>query len=218
MKKRHVLGLLALSTFASGLAHAQFGLPSVPGIGGSKSAGGAQADLGGQQASLVKNFVAANIDVLKANAKMSEALGLKSQAATAEATVQQLSSGSTVDKDSASKAAIAVADTGGAIQAELAKKPALDAAAKATYAQGLASLATGVVRYTGLGKDVENMGQAMKSASPTQLPSLGAATYVVSNFPKSASELSKSLKNAIDFAKSNGIEVPAEATAALASL
>ena len=51
-----------------------------------------------------------------------------------------------------------------------------------------------------------------------QLPSLGAATYVVGKFPTSAADLTKSLKNAIDFAKSNDIPVPANATALVASL
>ena len=109
-------------------ASAQFSLPS---FGGSKSSAPA-GDLSGQQTSLVKNFVAANVDVLKANAKMSEALGLKATAADAEAVAQQLSSGSTFDKDSASKAATAVGDTGGAIAAKLAEKPELDEIGRAS--------------------------------------------------------------------------------------
>jgi len=192
-------------------ASAQFSLPS---FGGSKSSAPA-GDLSGQQTSLVKNFVAANVDVLKANAKMSEALGLKATAADAEAVAQQLSSGSTFDKDSASKAATAVGDTGGAIAAKLAEKPELDAAAKATYTQGLLSLAKGAIRYTGLGKDVTSMGDGLKSAPLTQLPSLGAASYVVTKFPTATTDVVKALKNAVDFAKSNGIEVPAEATSLL---
>lgn len=208
--------LTAVAVVCAGMAtpytaSAQFGIPS---FGGSKSSAPA-ADLGGQQTTLVKNFVAANVDVLKANSKMGEALGLKATAADAEAVAQQLASGSTFDKDAASKAATAVGDTGGAIAAKLAEKPALDAAAKATYTQGLLSLAKGVVRYTGLGKDVSAMGDGLKSAPLTQLPSLGAASYVVTKFPTSTTEVLKALKNAVDFAKSNGIEVPAEATSLL---
>lgn len=192
-------------------ATAQFSLPNL----GALKSGGASGDLSGQQTTLVKNFVAANVDVLKANVKMSEALGLKATAADAEAVAQQLSSGSTYDKDSASKAATAVGDTGGAIAAKLAEKPTLDAEAKATYAQGLLSLAKGVAKFTGMGKDVNAMGNGLKNAPLTQLPSMGAATYVVTKFPTSASEVVKALGNAVDFAKSNGIEVPAEATSLL---
>ncbi|MGZ5772944.1 hypothetical protein [Ramlibacter sp.] len=211
MKKLMTCGLLALTAAAIPVAaFAQFSLPSLPG----KSSGGSQADLGGQQTALVKNFIAANVDVLKANAKMADALGLKGKAGDADATVQSLSSGAT-DKDSASKAATAVGDTGGAIAAKLAEKPQLDAAAKATYAAGLVHLVAGARKFSGMGKDVTDMSNGLKSASPMQLPSLGGATYVVSNFPTSASNVTKALKNAIDFAKSNGIEVPADATSAL---
>ena len=215
MKKFIISGVLALAAISPGIALAQFGLPS---IGGSKSSGEAQADLGGQQTALVKNFIAANTDVLKANSKIAEALGLKDEVAKADATVQSLSSGATVDKDSASKAATAVGDTGGAIQAKLAEKPVLDAAAKARYAQGLVSLVSGVKRYSGLGKDVTSMGNALKNASPMQMASLGAAAYVVQNFPGSAKDLGTTLKSAVDFARSNDIEVPADATSALSAL
>lgn len=205
------VAIACASMVAPYTASAQFAIPS---FGGSKSSAPA-ADLSGQQTTLVKNFVAANVEVLKANSKMSEALGLKATAADTDAVIQQLSSGSTSDKDNASKANTAVADSGGAIAAKLAEKPQLDAASKVVYTQGLLSLAKGVVKYTGLGKDVTSMGDGLKSAPLTQLPSLGGATYVVSKFPTSTTEVLKALKNAVDFAKSNGIEVPAEATSLL---
>jgi len=216
MKKIFASSVLTMAAFAMpGVAFAQFGGLSV--LGGSKTSAPA-ADLGGQQTSLVKNFIGANVDVLKANAKMSEALGLKDKAADADAVAQQLASGATVDKDSATKAATAVGDSSGAIAAKIAEKPVLDAAAKATFAAGLANLASGVVKYTGLGKDVSAMGDSMKSASPMQLTSLGAAVYVVKNFPTSVTEVTKALKNAVDFAKTNNIEVPADANKVLAVL
>lgn len=210
MKKILALTLVAATTaMLPAAAFAQFGLPS---LGGKSASGGASADLGGQQTSLVKNFIAANVEVLKANAKMGEALGLKGKAEEAEAVAQQLTSGATVDKDSASKAATAAGDTSGAIAAKLAEKPVLDASAKAQFAAGLVNLVSGVAKYVNMGRDVSAMGDGLKSASPMQLASLGAAAYVVSKFPAAASEMSKALKNAIDFAKSNGIEVPADAT------
>jgi hypothetical protein len=215
MKKFLASSILACAALgASTAAFAQFSLPSIPGLG--KSGGSApQADLGGQQTNLVRNFVAANVDVLKANSKMADALGLKGKAGDAEAVAQQLSSGATADKDSATKSSTAVGDTSGAIAARLAEKPQLDAAAKATFAAGLVHMVSGVRKYAGLGKDVSDMSSGLKSASPMQLASMGGAAYVVSNFPTSATNVSKALKNAIDFAKDNGIEVPADATQAL---
>ncbi len=210
MKK--ILTSVAIACAAMAIPYTASAQFSIPSFGGSSAS---TTNLSGQQTTLVKNFIAANVDVLQANAKMSEALGLKATAADAQAVVQQLSSGSTVDKDSASKAATAVGDTGGAIAAKLAEKPVLDAAAKAIYTQGLLNLAQGVVKYVGLGKDVSSMGDGLKSAPLTQLPSLGAASYVVTKFPTSTTEVMKALKNAVDFAKSNDIEVPAEATSLL---
>ncbi len=216
MKKIIACAVAATLVGASGASYAQLGgLTSLVG-GGSKS--DSSVDLSGQQAALVKNYVAANVDVLNANAKMGEALGLKTQAEQAAAVVAQLSSGSTQDKDAASKAVNAVGDTSGAIAAKLKEKPVLDDASKKTFAQGLGHLALGMVHYAGMRGDVTSMGNNMKSASPMALTSLGGAAYVVSNFPGSVTEAGKALKNAIDFARSNGIEVPSDATKALAAL
>lgn len=188
-------------------AFAQFSLPSIPGL--SKGSSGGGADLGGQQDALVRGFVAANKDVLSANAKMAAALGLKDKAGSAQATADSLNDGAT--KGNLEEANKVVADSGGEIAAAQAKKPVLDAAAKATYAQGLLSLVSGVSKYVGLGKNVKDMSSSLSSASPMMLPKLQSAAYVVSNFPGSASNVTTALKNAIDFAKSNGIEVPADA-------
>ncbi|AJC20163.1 hypothetical protein [Pandoraea pulmonicola] len=217
MKKIIACAVAAALVGASGASFAQLGgLTSLVG-GGSKSSEGS-ADLSGQQAALVKNYVAANVDVLNANAKMGEALGLKTQAEQAEAVIAQLKSGATDDKAAASKAATAVGDTSGAIAAKLKEKPVLDDASKKTFAQGLGHLALGLVHYVGMRNDVTSMGNNMKSASPMALTSLGGAAYVVSNFPGSVTEAGKALKNAVDFARSNGIEVPSDATKALAAL
>ena len=54
MKKLVLCSLLAAAFTVPGVALAQFSMPSLPGMGGSKSGGGAQADLSGQQASLVR--------------------------------------------------------------------------------------------------------------------------------------------------------------------
>ncbi|MGC7402387.1 hypothetical protein ACPWR0_00940 [Pandoraea pneumonica] len=216
MKKVIACAVAAVLVGASGASFAQLG-----GLGnllGGKSSSEGAADLGGQQTTLVRNYVAANVDVLNANAKMGEALGLKTQAEQAAAVAQQLSSGSTDDKDAASKAVNAVGDTSGAIAAKLKEKPVLDAESKKTFAQGLGHLALGMVHYTGMRNDVTAMGNGMKSASPMALTSLGGAAYVVSNFPGSVTEAGKALKNAVDFARNNGIEVPADATKALAAL
>ena len=214
--KTLLAALIALG--ASTAAQAQFSMPnlgSVKGmLGGSGSGGG--ADLSGQQDALVRGYVAANKEVLNANALMAEALGLKGEAATSAATASSLTEGAT--KDALEESNKAVAASTNAVAAELAKQPVLDANAKALYSKGLLTLATGVTKFVGVGKNVGAMGSNLKSAPLTQLPKLQSAAYVVSNFPSSMGNVSDALKNAIAFERSQDIPVPADATAALAAL
>lgn len=213
MKKLAASALVAIAVTSPSLALAQFSVPSIGGIGGKSGGGAPAADLSGQQDALVRNFVAASKEVLTANSKLAGALGLKAQAFSAEQTAGQLGDGAT--KGNLEDSNKVVGDTSGAIKQELAKKPVLDAAAKATYAQGLGHLVQGTVKYAGMGKDVTAMGNSMKSANPMALTKLGSAAYVVSKFPGSASDLYNTLKVAIDFARDQGIQVPADANAAL---
>lgn len=192
---------------------AQFSLPSIPGL--SKAPAGT-ADIGAQQDSLITGYVAANKDVLMANAKMAEALGLKTESAAALATADALTSGAT--KDSINETDKAVGASTSAVSAELAKAPKLDAAAKQTFAAGLVSLASGAVRYVGVGKNVKAMTNSLSSVSPLQLPKLQSAATIVANFPQSMSSVSTALQNAVAFAKNNDIPVPADATSILAAL
>jgi len=192
------------SSFAFGLPA---GIPGVPAIGGGSSSGAPQADLTGQQDALVRNFVGANQQVLTAQAKLAAALKLDTESVKAAETAKQMSGGATQGgvKDSDK----VVSDTNGAIAAALAKKPVLDAAAKAQYAEGLAHLVDGGLKYAGLGKDVNNMGSGLKGASPLALAKLTDAAFIVSKFPGSASELVKTVKSAIEFAHDQNIPVPA---------
>ena len=215
IKKTLAVAIIAIG--ASTCVQAQFSLPSVGNVknlvgGGSNSAG----DLTGQQDALVRGYVAANKEVLNANSLMAEALGLKSDAAASAATASSLTEGAT--KDALEESNKAVAASTNAVAAELAKKPVLDASSKALYSKGLLTLASGVTKFVGVGKNVGTMGNNLKSAPLTQLPKLQSAAYVVSNFPGSMGNVSDALKNAIAFAQSQDIPVPADATAALAAL
>jgi hypothetical protein len=203
MKKLIAIAFVAATAAAPCFA---FGLPPIPGIGGGSSSGGAQADLSGQQDALVRNFVAASKQVLVANSSIADALGLKEKATDAEKTAGSLGDGAT--KDNLAESNKVVADSSGAIAQKLAEKPVLDAASKAKYVEGVGHLVTGTVKYAGLGNDVKDMGSSIKSASPLALAKLGSAAFIVSNFPGSASDLYRTVKAAIDFARSQGMEVP----------
>jgi hypothetical protein len=215
MKKLLVTAALAVAAAAPTVVLAQFSMPSIPGLG--KSGGStAGADVVGQGDALVRNYVAANKEVLSANGKMLAALGLKDKAAAADATVNSMSGGAT--EGNLSEGNKVVADSGGAIAAELAKKPVLDASAKAVFAAGLANLVNGSIKYVGLGKDVKDMGTSLKGASPLQLAKLSSAAWVVSKFPGAASELYDTLKVAIKFAKEQNIPLPANTGDAMAAI
>jgi len=203
---------------ASTAAHAQFSMPSIPGTKGltGASSSASAGDLTGQQDVLVRGYVAANKDVLDANTLMANALGLKTAAATSAATSASLTEGAT--KDALEESNKAVAASTSAVAAEMAKKPVLDANSKALYGKGLVLLATGMTKFTGVGKNVSTMGSSLKTASPLQLPKLQSAVYVVSNFPDSMGNVSSALKNAVSFAQSQDIPVPADANAALSAL
>jgi hypothetical protein len=206
--KKILFAAIFVAATAATTSSLAFGLPAgLPGVGGGSGSGAAQADLSGQQDALVRNFVGAGQQVLNAQARLAGALNLKTESAKAEETARQMSGGATQGgvKDSEK----VVADTNGAIAAALARKPVLDANAKAQYAEGLARLVDSGIKYAGLGKDVTSMGTGLKGASPLALAKLSDAAFIVSKFPGSASELVKTVKAAIEFAKDQGIPVPA---------
>lgn len=210
-----ILAAAAIALSLTSVAHAQFG--SLGGAlksatGGGSSAGG---DLVGQQDTLVRSYVAANKDVLTANAKMLQALNMKDAAAQAQQTADAMTEGAT--KDSLDAADKAVASSTNAVAAELEKKPVLDANSKVLYAQGLGSLANGASKYAGLSKGVQSMSSGL-SSNPMMVTKLQSAVSIVQNFPAAMTNVGQTLKKAIAFAQSSDVPVPKNAADALAAL
>jgi hypothetical protein len=209
MKNRIVVTAIVALGMAPLGAWAQ--LPSVPGFG-SKSAGG--PDLVTAQTGLVTSYVGASKDVLTSQAKMLAALGLKDQAAKAQAESDSLSAGATAgnikDEEAAqSEESKALAD---ALKAPVGT---LDAESKKTYTQGLVFLASGLVKYSGMSKDVDAFRSGVSGASLLQAPKLQTGAYIVKSFPGNLQNLTETMKNAVAFAHSHGIEVPPEATSVI---
>lgn len=178
-------------------------------LGGSKSSSNS-GDMTGKQDSLVRNYMAAGKDVMNANGHLAVALGIKAQAVDAAATSDSLAAKDVEAQDKAISAdAMAVSEAlkGGA--------KLKDDKAKATYAKGLLSLATGVKKYLGLSSDAKSFASGMSGVSPLQLGKLEAGVYVAKNLPTSASNLTSVLKSAVEFGKSNGVEIPKDATSLL---
>jgi hypothetical protein len=179
---------------------------------GSKPASG--VDIGASQAGLVRSYVGANKDVLMSQSKLLEALGLKDQAAAAQATADALTDGAT--KGNLQEVEKAQSANSKAI-ADALKAPAgqMDAQSKKTYSQGLLLLASGMIKYTGMRKDIDSFKGALSGASLLETPKLQTGAYIVTSFPGNLQNLTGTMQNAAAFAKTNGIEVPAEATSVI---
>ncbi|UCU95204.1 hypothetical protein [Hydrogenophaga taeniospiralis] len=202
MKKRSFLSLCAIAVTVPSVSHAQLSnLLSIPKLLGGGSSNG--ADLTTQQTSLVRNYVAAGKDVMQANTHLAEALGVQAAMVNAKATSDSLSASEIEEQDKAISANAA------AISEALKSNAKLkDTEAKTTYAKGLLVLAQGVKKYVGMNKDVGGMSSSLSSASPMQLMNLQPSVYVVKNLPASITNVSDALRNAINFAQSNGVEIP----------
>lgn len=200
-----VIAVVALA--APGMSVAQLG-----GLLGGKSSSNsnAGADLSGQQESLVRNYVAAGKDVLGANDHLAEALGIKAQAVNAAATSDSLSAKDVEAQDKA------ISDSAAAVSEALKGNAQLkDKEAKAKFGKGLVVLAGGVKKYLDLRKDAQSFSSGLSSASPMQMSKLQAGAYVAKSLPTSITNLTTVLKNAVEFGKSNGVDIPKDATSVL---
>ena len=205
MKKTIALAVTAVALAAPTLSSAQFANPLSGLMGGKSSGSNASADMGAQQDSLVRTYVAAGQSVLKANDHMFEALGIKKESIKAGATSNSYSGNDVEAQDKiigAGAAAIAEAQKSGATLK--------DEEAKAKYAQGLVSLAVGVKNYVDMSKEAKDFASGMSSVSPLQMGKLQSGVYIAKNLPGNVTNLTSTLNNAIDFARKNG----ATATAA----
>lgn len=211
MKKN--IAALALVALMAGIP--TIGVSQIPSFGGlgSKLSGG--GDLSGQQHNLVKSYVAGGRDVLSSQSKLLAALGLKDHAATAQATANALGDGATaqnledankVQSDSSTELSDALKN----------QNVTLDTQAKQTYTQGLVLLASGLIKYTGMKQDVAGFSKGLAGPGAVQAGTkLQAGAYIVKTLPSSISNTTSTLNSAVTFAKSHGIEVPPDATAAL---
>jgi hypothetical protein len=214
MKKN--LATFALATLLAGVpAICLSQLPSMGSLGSKLPGANAGGDLSGQQMGLVRSYVAGGKDVLFSQSKLLEALGLKDQAATAQATANSLSDGATTQNlQDADK--VQSANSAALSDALKNQNATLDAQSKQTYAQGLSLLAAGLIKYTGMRQDVAGFSKGLAGPGAVQAATkLQSGAFIVRTLPSSISNTTSTLNSAVSFAKSHGIEVPPDATAAL---
>ena len=228
--KFKLLALVSVIALVSGCATAPSSLPavaSIASIGGTGSAAPAGAaaspgsaastgNEGAQQDSLVRAYVAANKEVLLAQSKMAEAVGLKESAAKLKSTASALGDGAT-------RGNLADADK---IQSDASKEMSarlndrnlkMDAKSKALYSSGMGSLGVGIVRYVALRPQVANFINMTKAQPLLAATKLNAGAYVVTNFPGNAKNVYDTLAFSTAYAKNHDIPVPADATKALSN-
>lgn len=191
-------------------------LPKLPSLGGGSSSGG--ADAAAQQDQLVRAYVGADREVLIAQSKMADAVGLKERAAQLQATSDALGEGAT--KDSLEKSETMQSEASQEIQARLQDgNLKLDAAGKKKFSEALGSLGRGIVRYATLKGPIASFQSSLSGGGITgalgAASKLNAGRYIVTSTPGHVKNLTGTLNGAVMYAKSNDIPVPADATAAL---
>ncbi|AXT44926.1 MULTISPECIES: hypothetical protein [Chromobacterium] len=213
MRKTLIALAVAAASLAAVPAHAGM-FDAVTSLAGGNNNSAAGADLVSQQEQLVNSYVAANKEILLSQYKMANALGAKDAAALAKAEADALASGAT--KDNLSKADSVQSNVSKIIsERQKASGSAMDAEAKKTYTEGLASLGKGLLKYAGMTKQFDGFKSALSSASPMDLPKLSTGSYILTSLPSNSKNLYETLKQAVSFAKSNDIPVPKDATQAL---
>jgi hypothetical protein len=207
--KKSILSLVVALALTPVAANAgMFDAVSPMGGGSSSTASG---DPVAAQDKLVADYIAADKLVLAGQAKMAEALGLKTAAAGLQAHSDGLQSNNVTDKDAQAKSESFQKE----IDEAQAKHPTMNKESKATYATGLAGLVAGVVKYIALKDGVQNLGNSISSASPMMLPKLQTGVFLVKSFPASAKNLVGAIQSATKFAKEQKIDVPADASKAM---
>jgi hypothetical protein len=211
------LNAIALAcVFAASTASAQLSLPSVGKLTGGTSSSAEGGNEVAQQDKLVRAYVAANKEVLVAQSKMAEAVGLKESAAKLKSTADALGDGAT--KGNLSDADKIQSDSSKEISERLKDgNLKMDAQSQALYGSGMASLGLGVVKYVGMRPHITEFANTLKASPMLAATKLSAGAYVVANFPGNAKNVYDTLSLSTAYAKSQDIPVPADATKALAA-
>jgi hypothetical protein len=189
---------------AAGAASAQLG------NGGSTYAG---VDKGKPNpGQIVAQFVTTTQSLLAADAGMLAALGQKDAAAKAGAEGQNLAPDAS---RSALESALQVqADSGQALEKQLAAKAALSDADKQAFSSHAGALARGMLDYAAMARDTADMRKTMKASGGVA----SAALYAIKALPSSVKDLGQTLKSAQAYAAANAIELPAEVKQAVEQL
>lgn len=207
MKKKIIKSIIGIAAVCfAGMASAQLGGlgSALGGLGGKSGGGGISAE------GLVKTYVSGTKNVLNADSKFLDALGLKDQSANAALQAKNLTEGAT--SSNLEDAAKVQTENSKILASQLdGKKVELDAAGKKKFTSGLVDLASGIKDYANVSSSASGFKPSLTSIGG----SAGAALFIVKSLPDTTINLMSTLKRAVGFAQENNIEVPKEATSLL---
>jgi hypothetical protein len=214
-----VVAMVLFISVASGSVGA-FGLPKIPGLGGSSTS---SVDVGGlinQNEGIVKRYQSALVNLLKAQEVLADAIGIQIKSQKKDAAAETLGKG-IADKEQLEKATATAAQNQEAINKKLAEGVTLDAASKMKFGQAIIPYAKGTLEGSLLTSDAvsyaSNVTTAISqlSANPMDLMKLknGAAAglYVGMNLPGLIKEWFGSTQTMITFGQKNDIDTSGSA-------
>ncbi|WP_158905911.1 hypothetical protein [Burkholderia sp. L27(2015)] len=194
-----------------------FGLPSIPGIGGSGGSS-TSVDVGSltkQQSDLLVTMSASLLNLSNAQSIMADALDLKEQAAIAKSNADKLSAGNLTGKDDTAKFVESSLSVNKAIADKMAKGEALSSDSKAKFATSLLPYGQGSVGMVAAAQKAAGAAQSLThTTDPTVLFKLGSLLYVAQEAPALISSFGGATSHIISFASAQGIDTSALKTAA----
>jgi hypothetical protein len=212
--------LAALFTASS--AHA-FGLPSVLG-GGASSSGSASSgatDNMASQDALVKSFVASEIEVLKAQALLERAYGLKDDAAKCDEAADSIQS-TGVDTDTLEKTVDVSNNANAVIAAQQSQQVSFSDEEKQYYIQSLPHFAKGIIgthdvlsKAATFTSGLKNSGSNVGSLLSLGTSKLKSGLFIAKSAPGYSKNLFDVFQKTVSIGQKSGVKVPADATAAL---
>ncbi|MGF6920662.1 hypothetical protein [Paraburkholderia sp. 40] len=227
--------LAAAALVAPAASYAQLNLQQF-GFGGNKAEPAASGTNGAAQpsalTSLVQNYLGANQQVLSGQSSLASSMGMTGVASQAQSAAGMLAGAAGSGGAGGLPSASVLSQLGGTQQSVSqslmqafthgSSTPASTGASKQAFTDGLASLGKGVSQYAGLQSDLGAVSNTMSMSSLLQAGSnpatAQAATYIAQSAPGQLQSLVSTLSQAVQYAKTNGIAVPAVATSALSGV
>ena len=196
------------------------------GGGSSQQSNVSADDVVANQEKIVDDYVLAAGAVNAAQTKIASALNLKEQVAELEEAAAALGRGSVQDADSLEKISETSARADAAIQSELEAGESLSYESKKELASSLIPYALSVKQVKEMSDEfkpfLESSKASISGAPMTEKASLtsklSSGMYVAKNAPGLMTDLVSTGSQLLSYAKSQNIDVPAEATDALGSL